>query len=92
MQPSVSVIIPTFNRPARLRECLQAMARQIFSAFEIVIVNDGGIPVEPVVADFSGLATRLVNQAARGGHAAARNRGVESAAGKYIALCDDDDL
>ncbi len=92
MPPPVSVIIPTYNRPARLRECLQAIARQTFSDLQVIVVNDGGVPVEPVAAAFPGLSLRLLNQRARAGHAAARNRGVASAEGKYIALCDDDDL
>ncbi len=92
MSPSVSVLVPTYNRPARLRECLSAIARQTFRDIETIVVNDGGVPVESVIGEFADLAPQLVNQTAQRGHVAARNRGIGIARGRYIALCDDDDV
>ncbi len=92
MPPSVSIIVPTFNRPARLRDCLRAIAGQIFPDFQVIVVNDHGVPVESVIAEFADLDPRLLNQPSRQGHVIARNQGVQMARGKYIALCDDDDV
>ncbi len=92
MPPLVSVIVPTYNRPARLRECLRAIARQTFSDFEVIVVNDGGVPIEADIEGIREQPVRVLNQPARRGHVAARNRAVEIARGQYIALCDDDDL
>ena len=41
--PLVSVVIPTYARPERLRNCLAALARQTMpaEAFEVVVVDDG---------------------------------------------------
>ena len=41
--PSVSVIIPTYNRPTALRNCLSALARQTLPprSFEVIVVDDG---------------------------------------------------
>ncbi|MFO7173878.1 MAG: glycosyltransferase family 2 protein [Bacillota bacterium] len=90
--PAVSVIVPTYNRPGHLRECLRALAAQTYPDFEVIVVNDAGAPVEEVVAGFPRLRITLINQPANRGHVAARNRGLDAARGTYIAFCDDDDL
>lgn len=91
-EPLVSILIPTYCRPDYLRQCLAALARQSYAGFEAIVVNDAGTPVEGVVAEFPQLAITLINQPANRGQVAARNRGLAAARGKYIALCDDDDL
>jgi len=93
--PLVSIVIPTYARPERLRECLAALARQTMAAdtFEIVVVDDGSPqPVEPP-ADTSptGPTIRIVRQS-NAGPSAARNRGVAEARGELIAFTDDDCL
>lgn len=91
-QPHVSVIIPTYNRKIELSECLEALARQTYKNFEVIIVNDHGDPVENTVALFPELTTKVVNQESNQKHVHARNRGLQYAQGEYILLCDDDDL
>jgi glycosyltransferase involved in cell wall biosynthesis len=92
LAPLVSIIIPTFNRPEHLRECLQSLANQTFSDWEAIVINDAGEPVERVAAEFGQHPLRVIHLPAKRGQVAARNRGVEIARGKYIAFCDDDDL
>ncbi len=38
---ALSVLIPTFNRPDALMECLAHLERQTFKDFEVVVVDDG---------------------------------------------------
>lgn len=91
--PLVSVVIPTFGRPRRLRECLDALARQTMSKlqFEVVIVDDGSPePLDHIVAEFPALLrVRLVRQE-NAGPAAARNRGAREATALLVAFSDDD--
>ncbi|MEW6248547.1 MAG: glycosyltransferase [Nitrospirota bacterium] len=88
----VSVVVPTYNRPERLREALASLARQTFRDFEVIVVNDGGQDVSAVVAEANrdGRITYIVHDKNRG-LAAARNTGLRHARGRYIAYLDDDD-
>ncbi len=91
--PEFSVVVPTLNRPAQLTGLLEALSDQRFPGhcFEVVLVNDGGTDPEPVVAPFrSALRIVLLHQQSRSGCAAARQRGVEVARGRYLAFTDDD--
>lgn len=89
---AVSILVPTHNRPKLLRQCLQAIAKQTFANFEIIVINDAGARVESVVAEFPQLTLQLVDQPTNRGQVGSRNRGLDVARGEYIALCDDDDL
>jgi glycosyltransferase involved in cell wall biosynthesis len=92
MLPFVSVIIPTYNRLSALAELLEALARQSFANFEVIIVNDGGVAVDQVVELYPELRTILINNEVNLKHVHTRNRGLEAARGEWIMLCDDDDL
>ncbi|WP_430435148.1 glycosyltransferase family 2 protein [Methyloversatilis sp.] len=91
--PRVSVVIPTYNRPALLREALASIAAQTCTDWEVVVVNDGSTPpidaaaLEAVVNG----RLRLVRHDQPRGVAAARNSGFAAARGELIAQLDDDD-
>lgn len=89
----ISIIIPTFNRPGMLTLCLESLTRQDYpkEQFEVIVVNDGGDQdlsaiVEPVSKIIN---VRLMNQR-KAGPATARNTGVASSNGQFIAFTDDD--
>lgn len=85
-----TVIIPTYNRPERLRDCLDALMQSTTAPLEVVVVDDGGdVDLAPIVAPFP--AVRLVRQA-NAGPAAARNAGATAARGEYLVFTDDDCL
>jgi glycosyltransferase involved in cell wall biosynthesis len=90
----VSVIIPTLDRPELLNAALGSVAAQdARSDVEVVVVNDGGQSVAPVICAWSrALDIRLVEPGRRSGPAAARNVGIDVADGEYVAFLDDDDL
>jgi glycosyltransferase involved in cell wall biosynthesis len=85
--PRVSVVIPTHNRPGRLKAAVDSVLEQGMDGVEIVVVDDGSDP--PAKLDVDGVT--LVRHDAPGGPAAARNRGVAAASAPIIAFLDDDD-
>jgi glycosyltransferase involved in cell wall biosynthesis len=94
--PVFSVVIPTYNRPALLYSCLQALTKQKLqrSDFEIIVVDDGSTPPvrDSIPTEFPGIHLTLIRNPDNKGPAAARNRGAEIAKGKYLAFADDDCL
>lgn len=90
--PAVSIIVPTFNRPHMLRRCLAGLAVQTTSDMEVIVVNDGGLDVSSVVAEFGGrLDVSLITQPHNGGAATAANAGLAVARGRYAHFQADDD-
>ena len=89
--PLVSVVIPTYNQQALLRETLQSVFAQTFTDYEVVVVNDGSTDGTSEYLRSLGKRIRLVEQGNQG-IGAARNRGIDEATGKYVALLDHDDL
>lgn len=91
--PAFSVIIPTFNRPAMLARCLDAVASQDFhrDRFEVIVVDDGSdrSPVAQVEAVKDRMLIRLLRQPNRG-PASARNTGAAEARGRFLLFTDDD--
>ncbi len=89
--PLVTIVMPTYSRPATLAAGLQRLAQQTYPNIEIVVVNNAGTPVGDVVANVPN--ARLIDRAENTGNATRpRNDGIASARGKYIALLDDDDV
>jgi glycosyltransferase involved in cell wall biosynthesis len=93
--PLVSVIVTCFNREAYLAEALDSLLRQRFTDCEIVLVDDGSTDGSARIAGeyAARLGGRLrCHHQANQGAAAAKNTGVELAAGRWIAFLDSDDL
>ena len=88
-----SVIVPTYNRPDQIRGLLESLTLQRFplNDFEVIIVDDGGLePLDAVIGPLRDrLQIRLLRQP-NGGCANARQAGIESAQGQFLAFTDDD--
>ena len=88
----VSVVIPCFNAGEYLDEAVQSALAQTWQDLEVVIVDDGS--ADPSTLDLLRQArwprTRIFHQA-NAGPAAARNRAVREAGGRYILPLDADD-
>ncbi|PIQ77505.1 hypothetical protein COV82_04155 [Candidatus Peregrinibacteria bacterium CG11_big_fil_rev_8_21_14_0_20_46_8] len=90
-----SIIIPTYNRLEKLKQCLKALEAQEFDArrFEIIVVNDGSTDETQKYLEWyasrSKIRTQILEQKNQG-QGVARNRGVEVAQGELILLIGDD--
>ena len=89
---NISVVIPTYNSGALLKQTLDSALNQTVAPLEIIIVDDGSTDGTPdwIAANY-GERVRLIRQG-NGGVAAARNTGWSAARGQWIAFLDHDDV
>jgi LmbE family N-acetylglucosaminyl deacetylase len=91
--PLVSVIVRTKNRPHLLAAAIKSIREQTYANLEMVVVSDGGEPVQDVVESLSsGIPVRYIHHEKCAGRASAANSGLKAAKGKYINFLDDDDV
>ena len=95
--PTITLVIPTYNRPQQLRDCLAAVAALNYprEQFDVVVVDDGSPQpvasvIDEVVASTSGTLRATTIRQANAGPAAARNAGAHHATGDLLAFTDDD--
>ena len=94
MTPTISVIIPTFQRASCSAGAIASVEAETYRDFELIVIDDGstdgtGEMLESL--DTRGLRFHYRWQPNRG-VAAARNVGLELARGEIIAFLDSDDL
>jgi len=87
----VSVIIPTHNRAAFLREALKSVWGQTYQDFELIVVDDGSEDDTPQVVAGCDDRLRYLRLEHRG-VSAARNAGLAAASAPYLAFLDSDDI
>lgn len=88
-----SLIIPTYDRPERLSNCLESLTRLNYSCdrFEVIVVDDGSFEsLQPIVQKFEKQLNLQYFQQKNAGPATARNTGADIAKGKYLVFTDDD--
>jgi len=90
--PRVSVIIPTFNRAAAVKEAVASVLAQTCRDFELLVVDDGSTDGTPAALARFGGEIRVLRSTRRQGVSAARNAGVAAAQGEWLAFLDSDDL
>jgi hypothetical protein len=89
--PEVSVILPTYNRAWILKEAIDSVLAQDFKDFELIVVDDGSTDDTGQILDSYDQDLMVLHQSNRG-VSAARNRGIDAAAGRLIAFLDSDDF
>lgn len=92
--PEVSVIMPVYNKAAYLAEAIASVQAQVFTDFELILVNDGSTDGSLSIAlEFAGRDPRIrVIDIPNGGVSHARNVGLSHAGGRWIQFLDADDL
>jgi glycosyltransferase involved in cell wall biosynthesis len=91
-EPSVSVVLPTYNRAPLLGRAIRSVLGQSYADFEVIVVDDGSTDgTAEVVAGFPDPRVRYAALACNRGAGAARNVGIRMARGKFLAFQDSDD-
>jgi glycosyltransferase involved in cell wall biosynthesis len=88
--PSISVIIPTYNRPASLVLTLDALAKQDTLDIEVIVVDDGSqMNLDEIIAQEWPFRFNFLSIRHKGG-TFAKNTGASAATGEYLQFIDDD--
>ena len=92
-EPAVSVIIPAYQASGDIADALASVFAQTFTNFEVIVVNDGSPDTAELERALQPYRERIryFSQPNRGA-GAARNAGIRTARGRYLALLDADDL
>ncbi len=90
-KPSISVVIPLYNKAPYVRRTLESITNQTLRDFEVIVVDDGSTDEGPrIVSEYPNTRFRLITQT-NAGPGSARNRGIREAQSEYIAFLDADD-
>jgi glycosyltransferase involved in cell wall biosynthesis len=91
--PVVSAVMPTYNKAQWLQAAIDSVLNQTFTEWELIIVDDGSTDSTPdVLARSTDPRIRVHTLPKNVGRAQARNAAIRSARGRYIAICDSDDI
>jgi GT2 family glycosyltransferase len=92
--PTVSILTPAYNSAKFIRQTLDSVLRQTFDDFEMIVVDDGSTDGTRAIVDaYAARDGRIqVVTQPNAGIAAARNRAMTMARGRFFALLDSDDL
>ncbi|WP_345950882.1 glycosyltransferase [Mucilaginibacter sp. PAMB04274] len=91
--PTLSVIVPVYNKEQYIAACIQSILDQTFTDFELILVNDGSKDDSAAICQRfaeTDKRVKLINKP-NGGVSTARNRGLSEALGEYIGFIDSDD-
>jgi len=92
MNPSISVIIPSFNSACWVADAVETALAQTFAASQIIVVDDGSTDqTRQVLEPYLAKGVEYVYQP-NSGVAVARNSGVSRATGELVAFLDADDV
>ncbi|SFN78625.1 Glycosyltransferase involved in cell wall bisynthesis [Pseudobutyrivibrio sp. UC1225] len=89
----ISVIVPVYNVENYLDRCIESIVNQSYRNLEIILVNDGSTDKSGEICNrLARVDNRIrVIHKENGGLSSARNAGLDSATGDYIAFIDSDD-
>ena len=89
----VSIIIPVYNAAPFLRECIDSVLAQTYTAWELILVDDASTDGSAdICRQYAARDERVrLISADRGEVSATRNKGIDAARGHYIMFVDADD-
>ncbi|HPO15799.1 MAG TPA: glycosyltransferase family 2 protein [Candidatus Hydrogenedentes bacterium] len=88
--PTVSIIIPTWNRCDLVAECLRSLEKQTFRDVEIIVVDDGSTDDTVEVLHWDFPQAKVIQRSKNQGFAVAVNAGIRQARGEWIFLLNND--
>lgn len=91
----LSIIVPVYNSEKTIKRCLDSIARQSFSNYELIIINDGSKDnslniINEFIENNKHLDIKLINQENLG-NSKSRQIGINKAKGEYVGFVDSDD-
>lgn len=93
--PTVSIVMPVYNRAERVGAAIESLLAQTFTDFELIIVDDGSrdtsLEVTQGYAD-QDARIRILALPVNGGQGLTRAIGTDAACGRYLAVMDSDDI
>jgi glycosyltransferase involved in cell wall biosynthesis len=91
--PQVSVIVPTFNRRRFLQPAVESVFAQTYTDWELVIADDGSDEeTQAYLSSIRSPPARIIWLKHSGNPSRVRNAAIHSAAGRYLAFLDSDDV
>ena len=91
----VSIVTPVYNKARHVGECIESVIAQTYPCWELLLIDDASQDhSDAVIRRYlgRGYPIRYVRLRQNSGAAAARNRGLEMARGRYVAFIDADDV
>jgi glycosyltransferase involved in cell wall biosynthesis len=97
IKTKLSIIIPVYNGERFIEACLNALLSQLRDDVEIIVVNDGSTDttdhlITTLFKKHPGNNNLIYLSTPNGGVSVARNLGLETASGEYVAFVDADDI
>lgn len=92
--PQVSIIIPVYNAEQYIAKTVESIINQNFQDWELILVDDCSTDNTNAICKSlveENNRVRYIRQPKNGGPSVARNSGIDSASGKYLAFVDSDD-
>ncbi len=94
LSPFFSIVIPTYNRKATIKNTIESILQQSFKDYEILVIDDGSTDgTFESLTDYYSVnpAIKIIHQENKE-RGAARNNGFQHAQGVYVIFLDSDDL
>jgi len=93
LNPTVSIVVRTKDRPVLLQRAIASLAAQTYRPIEVVVVNDGGIALDEdrLRQSLADVDFRPITIPTSLGRAHAANVGLAAAGGSFVGFLDDDD-
>jgi glycosyltransferase involved in cell wall biosynthesis len=90
--PSITVVIPAFNRVGTIRAAVESVLTQSYADFELLVVDDGSSDgTMSALVELTDPRLKLLANPHNMGVSAARNTGIRNARGAWVAFQDSDD-
>lgn len=90
--PLVSIIIPTYDRGYCLRRTIQSVLDQTIANWELILIDNHSTDgTDAIVASYEDRRIKVLKIDNKGVIAESRNKGIQTATGKYLAFLDSDD-